>query len=185
LRGLSSATPPMLCDWVHWLFTRLVVDYFAYVVRPGASALRVARRRLLCLCRAAGCIGSSHSSSSTTSSMPCVSHWLDLDYSSPGCTGSTMPTSCIRTRHLAARFLVGRPHWLSLCAQSLCLAARLLCAPPLDLLSSPTGSTSATLCVATTCLAATSTLLRVHREPPRHRLLATSRGPLISTSFSK
>jgi hypothetical protein len=42
------------------------------------------------------------------------------------CTGSTAPMSCIRTRRLAARLLVGRSHWLSPCVRSLCLAARLL-----------------------------------------------------------
>jgi hypothetical protein len=44
----------------------------------------------------------------------------------PGCTGSTAPVSCIRTRHLGARLLFGRLHWLSFCTRSLCLAARLL-----------------------------------------------------------
>jgi hypothetical protein len=59
---------------------KLVVDYFAYAVRPGASARRVARhaacRRLLRLRRATGCLGtscgSSRRSSSTTSPTPCV-----------------------------------------------------------------------------------------------------------------
>jgi hypothetical protein len=71
---------------------RLVVDYFAYTARPGASAPRAAchaarhaarhrvlclaqaRRRLLRLCRASGCLvtprGSSRRSSSTTSPTP-------------------------------------------------------------------------------------------------------------------
>jgi hypothetical protein len=56
---------------VHRHVARLVVDYFAYAVRPGASARRVARRRLLRLRRASGCLGtspnSSRGSSSTTS----------------------------------------------------------------------------------------------------------------------
>jgi hypothetical protein len=38
-----------------------------------------------------------------------------------------------------------------------------------------TGSTSAMLCVVTTCLAATLALLRVRRTPPRRRLLVASR----------
>jgi hypothetical protein len=46
-----------------------------------------------------------------------------------------------------------------------------------------TCSTSATPCVVITCLAATPPLLRVCRVPPRHRLPAESRRPLISTSF--
>jgi hypothetical protein len=58
----------------------LVVDYFAYAARPGASARRAARhtarRRLLRLRRASGCLRTSHgsscSSSSTTSTTPRV-----------------------------------------------------------------------------------------------------------------
>jgi hypothetical protein len=42
------------------------------------------------------------------------------------CTGSTAPMPYIRTRCLAARLLVGRPDWLSLCVRSLRLATRLL-----------------------------------------------------------
>jgi hypothetical protein len=42
----------------------------------------------------------------------------------PDCTGSIAPMSCIRTRRLAARLLVGRSHWLSPCVRR--LAARLL-----------------------------------------------------------
>jgi hypothetical protein len=61
---------------------RLVVDYFAYAARPGASARRVAhlaarrrllhvvqaRRRLLCLRRTYGCLGTSRGSSRRSSS---------------------------------------------------------------------------------------------------------------------
>jgi hypothetical protein len=58
------------------LVTRLVVDYFDYATRPGPSARRVARPRLLRLRRASGCLGtscgSSPGSSSTTSTMPRV-----------------------------------------------------------------------------------------------------------------
>jgi hypothetical protein len=42
---------------------QLAVDYFAYAVRPGASARRTPCRRLLRLCRASGCLGRSHDSS--------------------------------------------------------------------------------------------------------------------------
>jgi hypothetical protein len=45
---------------------RLVVGYFASAARPVSSARRVARRRLLGLCRVFGCLGSSRRSSSTT-----------------------------------------------------------------------------------------------------------------------
>jgi hypothetical protein len=66
------------------LVTRLVVNYFDYTARPGASACRaarhvarrVARRRLLRLRRASGCLstscGSSYRSSSTISPLPRV-----------------------------------------------------------------------------------------------------------------
>jgi hypothetical protein len=112
----------------------LVVDYFAYAAGPATSARHTARRvgrcaarrRLLRLRRASGCLGTSrgpsHGSSSTT---PCA-------------------------------------------ATSSCGHA---------------GSTSATLCVVTTRLAATLALLRVRRAPPRRRLRVASRRPFISTSF--
>jgi hypothetical protein len=68
---------------------RLVVDYSAYAARPGASARRVARRRLLRLHRASGCLGTSHGSSSTTLPTPRIRApwyiarlvaWLVVDY---------------------------------------------------------------------------------------------------------
>jgi hypothetical protein len=79
--GLSSTTSPTLRVWVprhvtrlivdYFASRRLVVDYFAYAARPGASAHRAARRRLLRRRRASGCLGtsrgSSRGSSSTTS----------------------------------------------------------------------------------------------------------------------
>jgi hypothetical protein len=79
-RGSSSTTPPMLRDRVPRHVVRLVVEYFAYVARPSASAhraaRRAARRRLHRLRRAIGCLGtsrgSSRSSSLTTSPTPCV-----------------------------------------------------------------------------------------------------------------
>jgi hypothetical protein len=57
------------------LVTRLVVDYFDYAARPGASApdvaccaaRRAARHRLVLLHHASGCLGTSRGSSSTTS----------------------------------------------------------------------------------------------------------------------
>jgi hypothetical protein len=76
----AGSTAPMPRVWVPQHVARLVVDYFAYATRPGASARRaarhVARRRLLRLCRASGCLdssrGSSRRSSSTTSPPPHV-----------------------------------------------------------------------------------------------------------------
>jgi hypothetical protein len=50
----------------------------------------------------------------------------DVTTHHPTCTGPIAPMSCIRTRRLAARLLVGQSHWLSLCVWSLHLAARLL-----------------------------------------------------------
>jgi hypothetical protein len=48
--GSSSTTSPT----PRVLVTRLVIDYFAYATCLGASACRVARRRLFFLCRASG-----------------------------------------------------------------------------------------------------------------------------------
>jgi hypothetical protein len=85
-RGSSSTTSPTprvrVPQHVVWLLARLIVDYFAYAARPGASARRAARhaarRRLLRLRRASVCLGtsrgSSRGSSSTTSPTPCI--WL-------------------------------------------------------------------------------------------------------------
>jgi hypothetical protein len=87
----------------------------ACATRPGASARRAARRRLLRLRRAFGCLGTSRGSSSTTSPTPRI--WVP-------------------------RLLVGRSHWLSPCIQSLHLAARLLVigiAPALLHLCRPSG----------------------------------------------
>jgi hypothetical protein len=48
-------------------------------------------------------------------------------YASHTLSSTTSLMSCIRTCRLAARLLVSRAHWLSSCAQSLCLASRLRC----------------------------------------------------------
>jgi hypothetical protein len=69
-RGSSSTTSPTprvrVPRHVARLVTRLVVDYFDYAVRPGASARRAAhhatRRRLLHLRCASGCLGTSRGS---------------------------------------------------------------------------------------------------------------------------
>jgi hypothetical protein len=93
-RGSSSTTSPtprvQVPRHIARLITPLVVDYFAYAARPGASARRAARhparRRLLHLRRTSGCFGTSRGlsrgsssitspragSSSTTSPMPRV-----------------------------------------------------------------------------------------------------------------
>jgi hypothetical protein len=79
-RRSSSTTSHMPCvrvpRHVARLVAPLVVDYFSYAARPGASARSAARRRLLRLRRASGCLDTSHGlyhrSSSTTSRTPCV-----------------------------------------------------------------------------------------------------------------
>jgi hypothetical protein len=55
------------------MISRLQRLYFNYAACPGASSPRAARRQLLQLRRAFRCLGSSRSSSSTTSPMPCLS----------------------------------------------------------------------------------------------------------------
>jgi hypothetical protein len=73
LRGSSSTTSPTLCIRVPRQVARLVVDFFAYTARPGASARHAARRRLLRLLRASGCLGTlCGSSSGSSSTTPCV-----------------------------------------------------------------------------------------------------------------
>jgi hypothetical protein len=81
-RRSSSTTSPTPYVRVPRHVARLVVDFFAYVARPGASAHRTARRGLLRLAQArrrllhlrcvSGCLGSSRGSSSTTSTTPRV-----------------------------------------------------------------------------------------------------------------
>jgi hypothetical protein len=124
----SSTTSPTPRVRVPRHVAPLVVDYFAYVVRPGASARHAARRRLLRLRRASGCLGTSRGSSSTTS-----------------------PTLRVRVPQHVARLVS------PLVVDYVC-AATLSCGH--------TGSTSATWCIATTCLAATLALLRVRHAPP-------------------
>jgi hypothetical protein len=59
--GSSSTTSPTLRvrvpRLVAWLVTPHVMDYFASAARPGASARRAARRRLLHQRRTSGCFG--------------------------------------------------------------------------------------------------------------------------------
>jgi hypothetical protein len=79
------------------LVAPLVVDYFAYTACPGASARpathHAARRRLLHLCRASGCFGTSRSLSRDS-----------LSTTSPrtGLSSTTSPTPRVRVpRHIA------------------------------------------------------------------------------------
>jgi hypothetical protein len=71
-RVSSSTTSPMSRVRVPRQVARLVVDYFAYATRLGASARRAARRaafrRILHLCHASECLGTSRGSSRDSSS---------------------------------------------------------------------------------------------------------------------
>jgi hypothetical protein len=64
LRHIARLVAPLVIDC--FSSRRLVVDYFAYAARPGASAHRAARvavrRRLLRLDRVSGCLGTSRGS---------------------------------------------------------------------------------------------------------------------------
>jgi hypothetical protein len=202
-RGSSSTTSPTprirVPRHVARLVMRLVVDYFAYAARPSASVRRAARCRLLRLCRASGCLGTSRDlscgSSSTTSPTPRVrvpQHvaWLVarlvVDYFA-SCRLVVDYFACVvhldapsrrsSSHRSAALALTMRPVTLSHGSTTPCTDAAISSC-------GRTGSTSATPCVTTTCLVATSALLRVRRAPSRHRLSIASRLPLISTSFS-
>jgi hypothetical protein len=113
----TSTTPRVrLLRHVARHVARLIVDYFASVARPGASARRAAHCRLLRLRRASGCFGTSRGSSRRSSST-----------TSPraGSSSTTSPTPRVRVpRHIArlvtrlvvdysvCRDFVLRPHWL-------------------------------------------------------------------------
>jgi hypothetical protein len=138
----SSTTSPTPRVWVPRHVAGLVLDYFAYAARLGASARRAAPRaarrrllrlhcasgylarcaarcRLLRLCCAIGCLGPSRGSLSTSRRL-CRST----------SRRSVAPALVVRrSLHLAARVLVARLHWLNcLCRASgrAIFAARLL-----------------------------------------------------------
>jgi hypothetical protein len=87
-RSLSTSTTPRVRVPRH--VAPLVVDYFAYAVRPGASARRAARCRFLRLRRTSECLGTSRGSSSTT---PCavVMAWWEKE--GERVTGRAMTTA--------------------------------------------------------------------------------------------
>jgi hypothetical protein len=62
----------------YFALSRLVVDYFASAAHPGASARRMARRRLLQLCRVSGCFGTSRGSSPDSSSTTSITQRVRL-----------------------------------------------------------------------------------------------------------
>jgi hypothetical protein len=139
--------PRHIARLVAWLVALLVVDYFGYAARPGASARRAARRaacrvthrrllrlsqarrRLLRLRRASRCLGtsrgSSRGSSSTTSPRTGSS-----STTSPraGSSSTTSPTPCVRVpRHVAwlvTRIVVDYFAYAARPGASACRAAR-------------------------------------------------------------
>jgi hypothetical protein len=180
LPGCSGSTstmqgvrvPRLVARLVTRLVAPLVVDYFDYAVRPGASARRVARRQLLRLRCASRCLGTSRGLSrrsspttSTTSRIQVPRHVtrlvapLIIDYFAyamrPG-------ASARRAARLAARRRLLRLSRASGCldmshGSSRGSSSTTPCAATSS--CSHTGSASATPCVATTCLAATLALL--------------------------
>jgi hypothetical protein len=103
--GSSSTTSTMprvqVSRHVVQLVMRLIIDYFAYAARPGASARRMAYRRLLRLQRVSECLGTSHDSScgssSTTSPRTGSSHRS---------SSTTSPTPRVRVHQHVARLVV-------------------------------------------------------------------------------
>jgi hypothetical protein len=109
-RLVTKLVAPLIVD-----YSGLVVDYFASAARPGVSARRAARhaarraarrrllhlaqarRRLLRLRRASGCLGTSRGPSrGSSSTTPCAAT------SSCAHTGSTSATLCVATTCLVA-----------------------------------------------------------------------------------
>jgi hypothetical protein len=190
------------------LVSRLQWLYITSAARPGASArhtarhaarraarcqllrLAHARRRLLHLRRASGCLGTSRGSSRGSSRRS--------SSTTPGSSSTTPPragsssTTSPPPRGQVPRHVAWLDAWLvaplvvdyfAYAARPGASARRAAChggsssTTPCAATSSygHTGFTSATLCVATTCLAATLALLRVRRTPPRRRLTVASR----------
>jgi hypothetical protein len=135
-RLVTQLVAPLVVDFS--ASRRLIVDYFAYVARPGASArcaarhaarrtarrrllrLAWARRRLLRLRRGSGCLGTSRGSSRGSSRR-------SSSTTSPraGSSSTTSPTLRVRVPQHVARLVsplvvdysichdfVLRPHWL-------------------------------------------------------------------------
>jgi hypothetical protein len=176
---------------------RLVVDYFTYTARLGASARRVAHRLSSTTPRHAGSSSTTPprtGSSSTTSSTSRV--WEPRRVArliacrqqlrlrrATGClstscgssrgslhrsSSTTSPTPRVRVPRHVARPVTRLIVDYSVRRYFSCEHA---------------GSTSVTPCVVTTFLAATLALLQVRRALPRRRLLVALRRPFISTSF--
>jgi hypothetical protein len=168
-RGSSSTTSPTPRVWVPrhvaWLVARLVVDSFAYtacsVSSARCAARRAARRRLLRLHRASGCPDTSCDSSRGSSS------------TTPPYAGSSSTKSTAPSLHSTSRRLVSLAP--AVCPVTLSRGSTTPCVAAVTSSCGHTGSTSATLCVATTCLVATPALLRSRTAV---RSPATSRNQL-------
>jgi hypothetical protein len=218
-RRSSSTSSPTPCVRVPRHVARLVVNYFDYAARPGASARRAARHaarltarhRLLRLLRASGCLGTSCGWSSTTSPTPrvrvprrvarlvaplVVDNFayiarlivrLIVDYFDYAARlGASARHAARHAARLAAHRRLLRLRRASRCLGTVRDSSRGSSSTTPYIITSScghTGSTLATSCVATTCLAATLALLRVRHAPRRRRLPVTSRRPFISTSF--
>jgi hypothetical protein len=128
-RSSSTSTTPRV--WVPRhvarLVTRLIVDYFDYAARPGASACHAARRAVRLVVSFvvdfdyATCLGAS----ARRAACRAARHRLLCLHLASGCL-STSRGSSSTTRHLSTRLLVGRSHWPTAGAPTLLLAARLL-----------------------------------------------------------
>jgi hypothetical protein len=140
---------------VTWLITPFVVDYCTYAACSGASAHRAARRRLLRLRRASGCLDTSCGSSR-------------------GLSSTTSPTPRVRVPQHVARLVV--PLVVDYFAYTACPGASARRA-------ARHAARRRLLRASRLRLAATLTLLRVRHAPPRRRLSVASRRPFISTSF--
>jgi hypothetical protein len=175
--GSSSTTsttphvrvPRHVARLVTRLVTPLVVDYFDYAARPGASARRAARhaahRRLLRLRRASGCLSMSRGSS-RRAARRVVRRRLRLRHVS-GCLGTsrglsrcssstTLPTPRIRVPQHIARLVVD--HTSSLHSTSRRSVALALVVRPI---APSRGST--TPCRHSTCCPVTLALLQPRR----------------------
>jgi hypothetical protein len=166
-RRSSSTTSPTPRVRVPRHVARLVVDYFAYAARPGASAPRAAR----------------HAARHTARRRLLRLAWLVVDYFAyAACSGAS---SRCAARLAACRRLLRLRRASGCLGTSRGSSRGSLSTTPCTATSSCgyIGSTSATPCIATTCLAATLALLRVRRALLRCRIPVASRQPFILTSF--
>jgi hypothetical protein len=92
-RHVARLVTPLVVD-----YSGLVVDYFTSAARPGASARRAARRRLLHLRLASGCLGTSRGSSRGSSRRS--------SSTTPGSSSTTSPPPHVRVPRRVARLVI-------------------------------------------------------------------------------